>query len=205
MTTKNRYRSVTVGFVSIAALILLSSMLAARSQTGLEAAFLVEIREGTMDLSRQGTSGRGCILVLPDGRFHLEIRSQHPGSAAAILSVFDYSLDSGQLQKLRGLLDNDRIRQLPAYAQPPLPMAVPWSHGFSVKIARSTGVQNVGYWIWRGGTLSGSPNSAPESVKRGWQESEAALQPLTDWFHSIEALKLSPSGTGSTMCAADAN
>jgi hypothetical protein len=168
-------------------------------------ALLVELQEGTMDMSRQGGSGHTCVLVLPDGRFHLESRTQRLPGAVATLNVSDYSLDSSQLQQLRTVLDDERMRHLPAYVQPAIPMAVPWSHAFSARIAREKGVQQVGYWTWRGGTPAASPNSAAASVKKGWQESETVLRPLVDWLHGVEALKLSPSETQSTMCSNDGN
>jgi hypothetical protein len=70
-------------------------------------------------------------------------------------------------------------------------------------MARSGVVQYVGYWTWRGGTPAASPNYAPASIKKGWQELETALRPLVDWLHAIEVLKLAPSDMKSTMCASD--
>jgi hypothetical protein len=166
--------------------------------------FLVEMREGTTDLSQQVPSVHSCILVLADGRFHLEKKVQRLPSSVATVSVFDYSLDSVQLQTLRAILARGEIRQLPIYSQPLQPIGVPWFYGFSVRIARVTGVQSIGYWTWRGGTPAASPNSAPESVKKGWRESETALQPLERWLRSIEGLKLIPSDTQPTMCVASA-
>jgi hypothetical protein len=198
------YRGVMIGLLSSAALAVAQVTLSAPAGSQPEpTAFLVEVQEGTTDLSRQGASGHICVLVLPDGRFHLESRTQLLPGAEATLNLSDYSLDSSQLQQLRNLLDEEKIRRLPTYVQPAIPMAVPWSHALSARIARSGVVQYVGYWTWRGGTPAASPNSAPASVKKGWQESETALRPLADWLHAIEALKLAPSDMKSTMCASD--
>jgi hypothetical protein len=163
----------------------------------------VTIWESTLDLSRGGVSTHTCILVQPDGRFHLEKKTQRLPSSTANREIFDYSLDASQFQQLRSILDDEKLRQLPAYVQPALPMSVPWSHGFDVKILRAADVQHVGYWTWRGGTADTSPNSAPQGVKNGWQESEAALKPMADWLHGIESMKLSPSRSESTMCVSD--
>lgn len=161
------------------------------------------IWESTLDLSQGGGSTHTCILVQPDGRFHLEKKTQRlPGSPAS-REIFDYSLDVSQFQQLRSILDDEKLRQLPAYVQPALPMGVPWSHGFDVKILRVADVQHVGYWTWRGGTADTSPNSTPQGVKNGWRKSEATLKPMTDWLHGIESMKLSPSRSESTMCVSD--
>jgi hypothetical protein len=195
-----------VGLVGLALLAIVRGTTAIPTQSKPESTrFLVGIGEATTDLSSLGISRHTCILVLPDGRFHLESRIQHLPSSVATANNFDYSLDSLQLQRLREILGDERIRQLPEYASPAMPMAVTWSSGFNARIPRATGVQNVGYWKWRGGTPAASPNSAPESVKKGWQESETALQPLVDWLHGIEALRLPKSDAKATMCDADAD
>jgi hypothetical protein len=167
--------------------------------------FIAGIWESTVDLSQHGTTSHSCILVFPDGRFHLERKVQHLPASTASVSIFDYSLDTSQLGQLRRTLDDEKIRHLPAYTLPTLPMGVPWSHGLNVKIARAGGLQEAGYLTWRGGTAEVSPNSAPENIKKKWQESETALQALVDWFHSIEGLKLTPSDTSPSGCTTDAN
>jgi hypothetical protein len=163
--------------------------------------FWVIVHEGQTDISPRGRSVSNCALIFPDGRFHVERRVQElPGSTAA-LKIFDSSLDSTQLQHLKTVLDSEGIRRLPPYEQPILPMGVPWSYGFNARITRPTGVQNVGYWTWRDGVSTASPNSSPENVKKGWRLSETELRPLVDWLRSIEHLKLVPSeGRSDTLC-----
>src|SRR6266481_6535038 len=41
-----------------------------------------------------------------------------------------------------------------------------------------------------------NPNSAPDKIKKTWKDSEVALRPLVEWFHTVEGLKLSPSRGG---------
>jgi hypothetical protein len=197
------YKALAVGIVSV---LVLTAGHAASPQSQPAPAFLVEVRKGTTDLSQQGISTHTCILVLPDGRFHLESRIQRLPSPAATLAAFDYSLDSTQLETLRAIIGAEEIRQLPAYSQPSQPIGVPWVHGFSARIARVTGVvQSIGYWVWRGGSPATSPNSAQEAVKKGWRESETALQPLEAWLGSIEGLKMTPSDAKATMCVSSAD
>ena len=148
------YKLATLVLVTSAFLTLVNAAPRDRLQPQQEApTFLIAAHEGTIDLSRNGTSSQTCILVRPDGRFHLEGRTQRLPSPAASAKIFDYSLDSSRLQQLRGIIDDESVRQLPAYIQPPLPMAVSWSHGFEAKITRPTGAQDIGYWTWRGGTV----------------------------------------------------
>jgi hypothetical protein len=163
--------------------------------------FLVSISEGTTDLSRNGVNVHDCILVQPDGRFHLERRMQQLPNPTATLDVFESSLDLAQLQVLRSTLNNDSIQRLPSYVLPAIPMSVPWFRGFHAKIARGTEVQSVGYWVWRGGDPATSPNSTPDSTKRDWHDSEVALRPLVEWFDGTKALKLGPSAAKSTLCS----
>lgn len=179
---------------------------AGRSQSQQERPrFLVDIREGTIDTSPQGASTHSCILVQPDGRLRLERKIQHLPRTTATANVFTYYLDSSQLQQLQAILESEEVGRLPAYAQPTLPLGVPWSYGFNAKIADGEGVHSVGYWKWRGGSPTVSPNSAPESLKEEWRASEAALHPLEEWVRGIEGLKLTPSDEKSTMCAGDEN
>ena len=108
------YRGVMIGLLSSAALAVAQVTLSASAGSPPRpTAFLVEVQEGTTDLSRQGASGHICVLVLPDGRFHLESRTQLLPGAEATLNLYDYSLDSSQLQQLRNLLDEQKMRRLP--------------------------------------------------------------------------------------------
>jgi hypothetical protein len=192
-----------VGFVGVAIILWLRDAPKARGQFADVMTYIVKIREGTTDISRHGESEHHCILIFPDGHFHMERRDQRLPAVKATLKIFDYSLDSLQLQQLQAILDEENIRRLPSYAQPMLPMGAPWSHGFEVSISRGARLQHVGYWTWHGGSPTESPNSSPESARIAWQESEAALQPLVAWLHGIEALRLSPSDAKTTLCTTD--
>jgi hypothetical protein len=163
---------------------------------------LVMMAEGQNDLSRSGVNVHDCIVVMPDGHFHLERRRQQLPSPSATLGIVDSSLNNDQPRLLQSILDDEAIEKLPPYAQPALPMAVPWSRGFDAKIARDSGVQRVGFWLWRGGTLETSPNSTPDDIKKGWRDSETALRPLLEWLHGIEALNLVSTGRKSNVCEA---
>jgi hypothetical protein len=163
------------------------------------AAFVVKIDETTIDHTKLVTSS-DCIRVLPDGRFHLERRKQALPNPTSSLDISESSLDSTQLQRLHNILEGEDINKLPEYVLPVFPITAPWFGSFRTKISRGGQVRTVGYWLWQGGTPRASPNSTPDNIKEIWKESEVALRPLVEWFHGIEALKLSPSGAQSTQC-----
>jgi hypothetical protein len=141
-------------------------------------------------------------LVLPDGRFHLERRKEIAPNPTSSLDVFESSLDSVQLEKLQDILKGESIKKLPDYTLPAFPMAVPWFATVKAKIARDGQIRTVGYWLWREGAANESPNSTPDNAKKVWRDSETALQPLVEWFHGVEAFKLTPSGTEPSQCSA---
>ncbi len=176
------------------------SSTAARNNSQFDSSVLVvSINEAMID-NRNASSSTDCILVMPDGRFHLERRKEIAPNPTSSLSIFEASLDSTQLQQLHDILKREGIERLPDYALPVFPMAVPWFATFNAKIEQGGQTRKVGYWRWHGGTAETSPNSTPANVKKTWKESEIALRPLVEWFHAIESLKLSPSGAQPTGC-----
>lgn len=163
--------------------------------------FLLRINEATID-NEIGTTSTDCMLVMPEGRFHLERRMQKSPNPIAKLKIFESSLKPEQLQHLQDILNDQGMQNLPPYALPVFPMNIPWFTNVDVRIVRPPRVQEIGYWVWRGGAPDASPNTSPDSIKKGWQESETALRALMEWFHGIEALKFRPSGAQSSMCGA---
>jgi len=135
-----------------------------------------------------------------DGRFHLERRKEALPNPTSSLDISESSLDSTQLQRLHNILKGEDINKLPEYVLPVFPITAPWFGSFRTKISRGGQVRTVGYWLWQGGMPGASPNSTPDNIKEIWKESEVALRPLVEWFHGIEALKLSPSAAQSTQC-----
>jgi hypothetical protein len=168
------------------------------------AAFVVSIGEATID-HKEAVTSTDCIMVSPDGRFHLERRKQVAPNPTSSLNIYESSLDSTQLQQLLDIVKKESITTLPDYALPAFPMAVPWFSTFNAKVERAGQIRTVGYWLWRGGEADDSPNSTPNNIKKIWKDSEVALQPLAEWLHGIEALKLSPSNAKPTQCEVGGN
>jgi hypothetical protein len=94
-----------------------------------------------------------CIMVLPDGRFHLERRKQVAPNPTSSLNIYESSLDSTQFQQLLNIVKKESITKLPDYAPPAFPMAVPWFSTVNAKVAQAGHIRTVGYWLWRGGGL----------------------------------------------------
>jgi len=186
LTSCSRWRSRAVAF---AALILIC-VLVAPAQTLPQCdstTFLLTIGERTTDMSPSGINNGDWMVVLPDGRFHLERRVQQLPSATNTLTVYESSLSVEQLHHLHDLLESDSLKKLSQYVQPAIPIDAPWYGLVEAKISRDTGIQHVGYWAWLGGKSGASPNSAPDEVKKGWREAQSVLEPLLSWFHMFKA------------------
>jgi hypothetical protein len=175
---------------------LVSSQAAPPSNPGAPA---VRIREAVVD-NQHGVTSSTCLLVSPNGRFHLERRHQELPAPKATLGIFESSLDSSQLQQLHSIVGHEGMSTLPEFdAQPVFFNNAPWFSSVTVEIETEVS-RKVGYWLWREGD-PGPEVSA--DVKKRWQDSEKTLRPLVEWSHQIEALKLSPSESGSKQCSAD--
>jgi hypothetical protein len=163
--------------------------------------FVVILNEGQTDISPRGINVRSCALVSADGRFHLERRYQQLPEPSANLKVYEYPLDSVQLQRLRAILDDEGVRRLPPFAWPPTPAVGTKFRGFEARIVRGGQVQHVGYFVGSEGTAGNQLDPATAGIKKEWKEATAALQPLFRWLQDLEASKLEPSGRESTLCS----
>ena len=155
--------------------------------------FLVIIGETTIEMMPNGVTAGDRIVVMPNGRFHLERRFQRLPTPSATLTIFESFLNQEQLRKLQTILDSAEVKTLPSYTLPAFPLNGPWFGAFDVRVTRDTEIQHVGFLVWQGGSKETSPNSMPEEVKKAWRDSQITLRPLVHWFHEIEALKLEPS------------
>jgi hypothetical protein len=152
--------------------------------------FVVRISEDRVD-NGHGVTSTACVLVSPDGRFHLERRQQVLPSSTAVLKVFESSLDSSQLQQLRDILRNEPTGSLPEYDKQPIYFQnAPWFSSVTVEISAGEAARRAVYWSWD--ERSAGPAASAE-VKKHWKDAETALRPLVEWLHGIEALKLAPS------------
>lgn len=177
--------------------ILISGSLVARSQSDAPSRqFLVAIKEGQMDLSRSGGTSSDCILVLPDGRFHLERRKQQI-SRTASLTIFEASLDQERLASLQAILADKQLTTLPPDVEPKFPIGGSWFRGVEVQIPRDNGIQKVGYFRLPD---EQPPRSYTSEEVKAWEVSALRLKPLVDWFHNVENWNLAPTKVPQTHC-----
>lgn len=126
-----------------------------------------------------------CVVVGNDGRFHLELRRQEFMDDRATLNIYEGVLNNKSIQILKNLLDADAIRKLPTSKSPKFPLLQEdWLEGFRAEISRGQDTQDVGYYVFK---PEGPDN--PDSVVKGWQESQTALQPLVEWFRALKTYK----------------
>jgi hypothetical protein len=108
------------------------------------------------------------------------------------------------LQQLRDILNDRSLQILPPDVLPKFRMNnLPWFGNFDAEVPDGTTVKRLGYWVSRGGAPDASPNSMPDDVKKGWQESETALQPLVGWLDRVRNLNLEPSNAKFTLCGSE--
>jgi hypothetical protein len=141
-----------------------------------------------------------CVVVHPDGQFHLELRRQEFLDGRAALHIYEGTLDAGSVQTLKNLLDADAIKKLATPKLPRFPLSddAPLE-GFSAAISRTDRTQDVGYFVVK---ARGPDN--PDTVVQEWQESQMALQPLVEWFRALKTFKTPAkhrvSNSRSTVC-----
>lgn len=125
-----------------------------------------------------------CVLVLSDGRFYIALRRQEIMDGTSTVKGLEGSLDTSALQILHGLLNQDAIRNAPKFEPPNTPFGADEFQVFEAEVDRGSTLQRTGYFTWSGK----GPNN-PDSTKKQWQESEAALKPLVEWFRALKTNK----------------
>jgi hypothetical protein len=155
----------------------------------------LRIAEAKADNEHSVTSS-ACILVQPDGRFHVERRRLSAPSTTATLKIYESTLDSAQLQELITIVGKVEESAAPPYEDKGVGFNnAPWFATVDISIGDAS--RRFGYWSWD------SRNAGPQvnaDVRKGWLESEAALKPLLNWFHRTEGQKLPLSDSGSNQC-----
>jgi hypothetical protein len=140
-----------------------------------------------------------CVVVRPDGHFYLLLHRQEIMDGTATVKSFEGLLDEKAMQVLRGLLDDDAIKQLSPFVAPEMPFPSDTFQAFVAEVTRGPSVQHIGYF-----SRTGDGPRNPESVKRQWQHSEATVQPLVDWFRGVKTskypIKRRVPKSWSTMC-----
>jgi hypothetical protein len=147
--------------------------------------FIVWLGERQTDLSPQGVSSMDCIVVRPDGGFHIEHRTQQLPSTNVKVSVSEGKLTGTELEQLQEIIDRPSIREMAQRSlyNPPRPIGTPVSRAnFVATISRDTTLQSIYYQDWSGRDASGSTDPAAPTERAA----EQTLQPLVTWFQGVE-------------------
>jgi hypothetical protein len=170
---------------------------------------LVRIGETNMDISSaHGITTNTCVMVQPDGHFHLEVRVQRLPSPTATLHIYEGNLGEFQMLRLQSLLDARGLRDAEDFQAPQLPLTVPAVKVAIAEITREDHIQKVGYLAWneRKDGPTGRPESEPASVEEQWQRSRMLLTPLLEWAHAMQLVKMSElPESASTLCEYDSS
>lgn len=180
---------------------------AAQEPTPNPAQFLVRISWSDLDLSVHGISENDCLLVLPDGHFHMEQRRQRLPEPRASLYIHDSVLSNFQLAQLQSLLNQKAIVDLPKFVPFPIPVNVRRRRGFRADISRNQEtVQSVGYMEWELSKPNGVSEPAvaiqrSKALAKSQGSAKTALDPLLQWFMGVESQQLhTPDSGKSTFC-----
>jgi hypothetical protein len=171
--------------------------------------FIVRIYEADINLVNGGLTVHDCGVVFPDGKIHLELRRQQLPQRTASLTVYDQRLSKEQFNALAAILQDDRIRQLPAFEQPSRPFVVPHFQGFNATVQWDDGAQVVGFFATGGDEedkmpLSPRTDQEKEMIEH-WKQSKTSLRPLIDWFNAMRPSQASKSSQTSKLCISDDN
>ena len=139
-------------------------------------------RQSTLHPTAGPNNMSNCLLVMPDGHLHLELRRQEFFDGTAILRTYESALDRKQIGILRSIVDDAEVRALHPFAEPVVPMDVDDWQGFKADVMRGTQVQQVGYLSWHGR----GPNNS-EADKTAWRQATVALQRLVEWSHAVKS------------------
>ena len=119
-----------------------------------------------------------CLVVYPDGAYHLERRRQEAHHSYNGLTVYESRLSSDDLEALKRDLDVLSHKGLAEYQSPALPMTISTYQLMTVELTTNSITHNFGYLEWTDKDKAGPPNNSPDEVKRSWRNTEVALQPL---------------------------
>ena len=125
-----------------------------------------------------------CLIVMPDGHLHLELRRQEFFDGRGLLTTYESELGGKEKGILQDILDDTGVSSLPPFAQPVAPMDVNDWQVFTAEIVRGIQVQKVGYVTWHGE----GPNN-PQGDKIAWKEASVILKVLVVWSHSVKSSK----------------
>ena len=146
--------------------------------------FLARMERSQAELIPHGTAGGLCAIIWPNGQLHAERRTQTLPSTHAAIQVYDTVLNGEDVAALRELLDSEKVRQVPQFVTPHLPLQVAAYYLFTADIHRPQGIQRVGFLQFGQNGGNGDNPLVIDDVRPCDRESRPALLPLVEWMQS---------------------
>jgi hypothetical protein len=179
---------------------ILSAALAAGQATNSGDMPTVRILESLNDLSlNQGITANSCLVIEPQGTFHMELRRQELPSPVASLKIYEGVLNTSQRDSLRSLLKDNNLASLASSDLPQIPATSNYIKMVKAEIQRGTGTQQLAYGDWSNQTQAREGANLREIEHQ--KQLESALLPLLNWFHQLQSEHLEEVTTGSTFCS----
>ncbi|MBV8114815.1 MAG: hypothetical protein JO300_08740 [Silvibacterium sp.] len=170
-------------------------------------AFLVRMSWSELELSPDGINRNDCLLVFPDGHFHMEQRFQQLPKTEASLRIHESLLSNAQLDQLRSLLNQRQVVTLPQFVPFHLVVPVRLRRGFQAEISRNQEtVQRVGYMEWEVSKHDDAHYPTSEALEKSrtldesQQPARTTLRPLLQWLLKLESQQPAQGSGESTLC-----
>jgi hypothetical protein len=164
--------------IIVLTLVLAACFLGQSTERSARESFIVRVSEGRSTLhSVLGTSNyNNCLIIMPDGRIQLQLRSREFFDGTAVLTTYQSALPDKDLEILQGLIDDEAVKALPPFGGPlVVPKDVDEWQVLNAEIARGKAVQHVGYAAWQ-----------PEPDSAVWNRAKLALRRLVEWSHAVQ-------------------
>jgi hypothetical protein len=147
---------------------------------------LIRFGEINEDAGVSGSASE-CLVVRSNGKYHLERRDHHPGTATNYLSTYNGELSKTDLNMLRNLLNDPRLKALADYTAPHFPLSTASFRIVTLDYYLSGKPKTVGYFMPRSYSSQNlSPQSgATTSPNSQWVESEQVLRPVVSWVEQL--------------------
>ncbi|WP_433975622.1 hypothetical protein [Tunturiibacter lichenicola] len=179
---------------------LLFSTVTARPQRSDDQTVLLKIGWTNIELSQPSrVTLSGCLLVLSDGSFHMEKRSQVLPERTATLKILEGVETTEQLSKMKALLEDKIVVNLPDYQFPAPPLASSSIEAVKAEIFRGKTVQKIRYAIWKDQDKNDSVDGKESADKQ--VEVKAALFPLLQWKDSLQGTEIDDPDPQSLGCS----
>jgi hypothetical protein len=159
-------------------LVLAACLVGQSTERSTRESFIVRVSEGRSTLhSVLGTSNyNNCLIIMPDGRMKLQLRSKEFFDGTDALTTYQSALPNKDLEVLRGVTDDEAVKALPPFGGPlVVPKDVDEWQVLNAEIARSERVQHVGYVTWQ-----------PEPDNAAWNRAKLTLRRLVEWSHAVQ-------------------